>query len=198
MTKRLSPDEKERRKIERRERDRAARRAWREANPEAARRQAQEWAARNREQPKARRRERVEAHRAHMKQWRADNKERIAKSTKAWRRRNRLKLNKQARDRAAREREKRSLRRRLAVVSEAGYVLMLKQQDGLCAVCKNELPIGRGRHVDHDHGNGSVRGVLCTRCNSILGFAHDNETVLQNAIEYLWLSRLRYEEHHAQ
>jgi hypothetical protein len=39
--------------------------------------------------------------------------------------------------------------------------------------------------VDHDHVTGAVRGLLCSNCNLVLGYACDDVTVLQKAIGYL-------------
>jgi hypothetical protein len=39
--------------------------------------------------------------------------------------------------------------------------------------------------IDHDHQTGRVRGLLCHKCNTMLGMAADNPRWLQKAIEYL-------------
>lgn len=46
---------------------------------------------------------------------------------------------------------------------------LYKAQNGLCAICSNQLDF-RGSRVDHCHTTGYVRGILCIRCNSQLGF----------------------------
>jgi hypothetical protein len=63
------------------------------------------------------------------------------------------------------------------------YTRNLKQQNGCCACCHNpsETPL----QVDHDHKTGTVRGLLCARCNSLLGFAHDEIDRLEDASIYL-------------
>jgi hypothetical protein len=72
-------------------------------------------------------------------------------------------------------------------------------QSGKCAICAGPIAIRRTRIgevacVDHDHDTGLVRGLLCTNCNGLLGFAHDNVDVLKSAIVYLWRSRLKIRE----
>lgn len=78
---------------------------------------------------------------------------------------------------------------------------LLKQQGGKCALC--EQPIGpkttKRPALDHDHGTGYLRGILCVNCNGIEGKIHnlarragkgiDNATFLRNIVAY-W-------EHHA-
>ena len=52
------------------------------------------------------------------------------------------------------------------------YDKLLAEQGGHCALCPS-TPGTRRLHIDHSHkrvheGEGSVRGVLCFRCNSQL------------------------------
>lgn len=72
----------------------------------------------------------------------------------------------------------------------ADYQRMLVEQKGVCAVC--EQPETKLQHgsirmlsVDHNHTTGAVRGLLCSNCNLVLGYACDDVTVLQKAIGYL-------------
>jgi hypothetical protein len=41
--------------------------------------------------------------------------------------------------------------------------------------------------VDHNHKTGAVRGLLCCKCNFILGHADDDVGILRRAISYLTL-----------
>ncbi len=64
------------------------------------------------------------------------------------------------------------------------YNIMLKQQEGCCAIC--QLRCKRGRlAVDHDHDTGVVRGLLCLSCNTALGQFRDSPAVLERAFKYL-------------
>jgi hypothetical protein len=70
------------------------------------------------------------------------------------------------------------------------YNKRLIDQDYKCAICKNpesELKHGRNTYfaVDHCHSTKKVRGLLCYKCNSMLGFSKDNIQNLKNAIKYL-------------
>ena len=53
-----------------------------------------------------------------------------------------------------------------------------------CAIC-GDLPSTKRHSLDHCHVSGRMRGVLCTRCNSGLGFFRDDPRILKQAIEYL-------------
>lgn len=65
------------------------------------------------------------------------------------------------------------------------YDAILEKQGGGCAICKGDTK-GRGRyHVDHCHETGKVRGLLCAKCNILLGHANDDTRLLRAAISYL-------------
>ena len=75
-------------------------------------------------------------------------------------------------------------------LEEGEYEALLQSQNGLCAICGE--PAGAKRlSIDHDHETGSVRGLLCTLCNSGLGHFRDNEVLLRMAIDYLANTQLR-------
>ena len=46
-------------------------------------------------------------------------------------------------------------------------------------------------HIDHCHKENTYRGLLCSHCNSGLGFFTDNQEHLQKAIEYLNAHQLK-------
>ena len=49
------------------------------------------------------------------------------------------------------------------------WALMFERQNGLCGVCGFRLTMDFKTHVDHDHETGKVRGLLCHKCNILLG-----------------------------
>jgi hypothetical protein len=59
------------------------------------------------------------------------------------------------------------------------------QGSELCAICGDPPPTGKRQHVDHDHDTDEVRGLLCGRCNRMLGQAQDSEARLLQGVEYL-------------
>jgi hypothetical protein len=70
-------------------------------------------------------------------------------------------------------------------MSVADYEQMLRDQDGVCAICRRAERF-RGRLcVDHDHETGRVRGLLCLLCNSALGGFRDDVGLLLAAVHYL-------------
>lgn len=69
-------------------------------------------------------------------------------------------------------------------IGVADYEAMLVAQRGLCAVC-GERPRDRRLSIDHDHATNRVRGLLHSNCNTLLGLAGDNPSVLIGAATYL-------------
>ena len=68
------------------------------------------------------------------------------------------------------------------------YDIMLRAQEGRCAICRTDKPKGHGGktfHVDHDHTTGRVRGLLCSPCNSGLGHLGDDPDRIRAALAYL-------------
>ena len=66
-------------------------------------------------------------------------------------------------------------------IAESEYDSLLSKQSGHCAICKTESKL----HIDHCHGTGKIRGLLCTSCNKAIGLMKDDPIRLQKAIEYL-------------
>ena len=70
------------------------------------------------------------------------------------------------------------------------YNELFNSQEGKCLVClkqfKNNITYSGNRLVvDHSHETTKIRGLLCSQCNSGLGYFKENITSLYNAIEYL-------------
>jgi hypothetical protein len=156
----------------------------RQLNREAQRR----WRERNREKEKAR-------HAA----WYAENKDYHAE----WRAKNRAAINERQRSRRAANPEAERVAQRARWAAEwAGqikykygitadeYDAMLTVQGGECALCGRDGNVGGKRlAVDHCHDTGTVRGLLCNPCNTMLGNARDNVDLLAAAIQYILAHR---------
>lgn len=72
-------------------------------------------------------------------------------------------------------------------MTPAQYDVLLASQGGACAICGSlpSDPRGFKLHVDHDHGTGRVRGILCGPCNAGLGSFRDDTVRMERAIAYL-------------
>lgn len=68
-------------------------------------------------------------------------------------------------------------------ITEPEYAALLEKQDHRCGVCCQ--PSETALCVDHDHGTGRVRGLLCHKCNTMIGLAGDDTARLRAAIAYL-------------
>lgn len=81
-------------------------------------------------------------------------------------------------------------KRRYGITLE-DYEQMIAEQEHKCAICGTDDP-GSQAHsnhgtffVDHDHNTDTVRGLLCNRCNRVLGHVHDDAELLSTMINYL-------------
>lgn len=70
-------------------------------------------------------------------------------------------------------------------ISGAEVRELIKQQEGRCAICMRQISFLKTGHVDHDHGTGEIRGVLCGSCNRAIGLFKDDIFVIREAAAYL-------------
>jgi len=77
-------------------------------------------------------------------------------------------------------------------ISLETYKKLLSDQDFVCAIClqpesKKDHRTGKVRDlaVDHCHKTGTIRGLLCTDCNTGLGLFKDNPLLLEVAKRYI-------------
>jgi hypothetical protein len=63
------------------------------------------------------------------------------------------------------------------------YETLLAKQGGVCAICAR--PPAEPPVVDHCHETGTVRGLLCRKCNFGLGLFGDDQSLLAAASAYL-------------
>lgn len=66
------------------------------------------------------------------------------------------------------------------------YQKQVELQDGKCLICKK--PTDK-LYVDHNHVTGKFRGLICLKCNTVIGMADDEPTILEAAVEYLNAAR---------
>jgi hypothetical protein len=135
--------------------------------------------------------------------YQATHKDRVAARYKAWRQANPEKTGKYSqrlREKiAAGDTEKlRASQRKYRVANRDKTFLRLygidqqqwnelfEAQGKRCAICKTEEGGPKGFfHTDHCHTTNKVRGILCHKCNLMLGLAKDSVYVLTTAIAYL-------------
>ncbi len=127
--------------------------------------------------------------------WYQKNKAKVIIVARKWRCRNRERTNENNRKWREKNKERHKLNQRKALCKRFGievkdYDELFSKQKGLCAICgKKETMIYQGAprnlSIDHDHATGRVRGLLCQKCNIMLGGANDNINTLTKAIEYL-------------
>lgn len=70
-------------------------------------------------------------------------------------------------------------------IDHIGYAELLKEQNGVCKICKELSKNKKRLAVDHCHVTGKVRGLLCDCCNRALGLLKDSTDVLLAAADYL-------------
>lgn len=74
-------------------------------------------------------------------------------------------------------------------ISVERYRELLAKQNNRCAVCGNEQDqlASDGRryalHVDHDHVTGQIRGLVCRRCNYLIGWMEKTDW---RTVQKLW------------
>lgn len=57
-------------------------------------------------------------------------------------------------------------------MTRCDMIELLETQDNKCVLCDKGLELFSGRSggfVDHCHATGKVRGILCNRCNTVVG-----------------------------
>jgi len=67
-------------------------------------------------------------------------------------------------------------------ITEPEYSAFWARQNGCCAICSIS---SKELDVDHSHGSGVVRGLLCRQCNQAIGLFKESIAVLDSAKSYL-------------
>lgn len=116
---------------------------------------------------------------------------------KAWARRNKDRI-KTYNNRESRRRANRKTTTSRYGLTVEQYEEMYGVQGGVCAICK-QPETTKGNHgevkmlsIDHHHGTGKVRGLLCNNCNRAIGLLKDDVEVMLNAIEYVRSNGIKY------
>lgn len=75
-------------------------------------------------------------------------------------------------------------------MSIESFCEMNERQDGRCLICRSKPDDAKGHrsnrlYIDHCHETGIVRGLLCSRCNSAIGYFDHRAELLLAAAAYL-------------
>lgn len=159
-----------------RERVRANKKAYYEANREHDLAKSKEWRENNRERSKE-----------NAKRHYAKHGEKIRERSKEWYEANKEQALEYGRAKKASDKDRYKnydLMRNYGITLD-DYQQILGGQGGTCAICGEPPKKNRRMSVDHCHETGEVRGLLCDHCNRGLGHFRDQTILLQNAISYL-------------
>lgn len=103
---------------------------------------------------------------------RIKNPERTKETARKWREEN-----------PGRERDRRLTRQ--YGITQAEYEERFDLQDGLCYICSGPPDFHDRLVVDHCHTTGTVRHLLCNRCNRTLGMVQEDIELLESMIAYM-------------
>lgn len=71
-------------------------------------------------------------------------------------------------------------------IDQQAYDALLESQSYACAICKRSTnDMTYHLHTDHCHSTGKVRGLLCSPCNTYLGYIKDNPAVYEAGVKYI-------------
>lgn len=83
-------------------------------------------------------------------------------------------------------------------LTREGFDRLLASQGGRCAICRSGDPGSSWWHTDHDHAccpepgrscGKCVRGLLCSFCNSAIGYLKDDPAIMRAAAAYVERTR---------
>jgi hypothetical protein len=140
---------------------------WRKKNTQKIRRSGKEWAKKNRNKILK-----------SKKRYRNKYPERVKEQIKNWVNHNKRKYQ--------RTKWARWIKQKYGLTKRS-FDNLLKAQKGRCAICCDKQECGKRKqlYVDHSHDTGVIRGLLCFKCNVLLGMAQDDKSILKLAVQYL-------------
>ena len=126
----------------------------------------------------------------HYEEHKVEIAERMARHYKANRAKILARSNRYYKTPAGRRRSRDNQLRRAYGITLADYERIYEAQRGLCRICRKPETVklrrkGQDLCVDHCHETGRIRGLLCRRCNRVLGLCKDDPKVFRAMIRYL-------------
>ncbi len=131
---------------------------------------------------------------ANTKKWYRENTDKALEYANNWRQENVEEIEKYRRlnKASAIKRATELYRKRTYGITPEEFDKLVKQQEGLCAICKKPESARKLRSeevrslaIDHCHATGKVRQLLCSKCNTGIGNFLDDPELLKAAIAYL-------------
>jgi hypothetical protein len=128
-----------------------------------------------------------------LSRWRRENPDKARAQQQRWRAKNPEKVRAQAARQYIQNKDKwrkqwrKSLLKKYNLTAKE-FDTRIEAQDHRCAICRRrfeELPTKRTACIDHHHGTGQIRGLLCHSCNTAIGLFRDDPDRLRAAAEYL-------------
>jgi len=154
--------------------------------------QIREWQINNIDKKRATNRKWSNNNKDYMKKYRENNSEYFSEYNKRWRKDNIEHVKQYEKEYNKKTKKRRSIRDRIKKLDiEYGltpldYNNMLIKQNYRCDICNIHVDeLNKTLCVDHNHNTGNVRALLCSKCNSALGFVDENKNILKNMINYL-------------
>lgn len=112
------------------------------------------------------------------RKWRKVHLEEVNERSRRWNKANPEKV---------KEMSRKAYLKRVFDLTPEEYNRMFEAQGGVCAICGEPERVDRLKYlsIDHNHITGKVRGLLCSRCNFVVGVTGENIVILQRTIDYL-------------
>ncbi len=70
-------------------------------------------------------------------------------------------------------------------ISPRQWEELYAHQEGRCKICRHEMTETKDAHLDHCHTTGRIIALLCFSCNSALGKAGENPSILSRMMDYV-------------
>ena len=113
-----------------------------------------------------------ESHKEERKEYQKAHKEHLNECTKQWRKNNP-------------EKYRATKIKCLYGLSHEDWQKIWENQDGRCVICGKRFTKPSMAFVDHNHKTGKIRGLLCVKCNSGIGYFNDDPKITLKMTEYL-------------
>lgn len=111
------------------------------------------------------------------------------KYERSWKDRNRNSINAGQRRRNKLDQSRKSYLKWAYGITLQQYNKILIEQNHVCAICGEQNIRNHKLDIDHDHKTKRIRGLLCRKCNVIIGLAKDNPQHLLKIVQYLIRSK---------